>query len=119
MTVAEFAQKCWDLVQAVRAKNYLVAWGLAVSLLTELSNVVPHAEMGVPRAAEATKLTDGLAPFDEVYDLMSLDELCTRLESRCNSLPVSGAEDATANSGLIVTIFVPLVVAILKKLIGI
>lgn len=109
MTVKELAQKVYDLIAAVRSGTYVAAVGLAMEILKELTGAIPAASLGVPMLMQATA----------DYSAMTMEELCSELEKCCQSLPVGASEEVAApGSGVLVTLLAPIIVALLKKLIG-
>lgn len=107
MTVAELAQKVYDLVAAVRNGNYVIALALAMAILKTLTDVIPAVSLGV----QSMKST--------VDESLTLDELCNELDKCCQSLPVGASEDVAApGSGVLVSLLAPILIAMIKKLIG-
>lgn len=108
MTVAELAQKVYDLIAAVRNGNYVIALGLAMAILKTLTDVIPAVSLGAPQSMKST-----------VDESLTLDELCNELDKCCQSLPVGASEDVAApGSGVLVSLLAPILIAMIKKLIG-
>jgi hypothetical protein len=101
MDVRTLIQKVLDLVREARAGNYLVALGLALEIIRDLAQAAPlmhgsHSLASAGAAAEAK---------DEADLLSELEDCC---KAHANEASISP----------LVVVFMPLVMALLKKLLG-
>jgi len=111
MDLAMLMQKVYDLIKAVRAGDYMTAMFLVLEIVKAIVNTMPAAAVGRPRG--------GMHAVD--YESKTVEELADDLESLVKSQPACspGVALATAAAGPFIDNLLPILLALLKKWLGI
>lgn len=110
MDLAMLMQKVYDLIKAVRAGDYMAALFLVLEMIKAIVNTMPAAAVGQPRAMHAVD-----------YESKTAEECVDDLESLVKAQPAAspGVALASAPAGPFIDNLLPILLALLKKWLGI
>lgn len=104
MNVGQLLQKVYDLIAAVKASNWFLAFSLAMEIVRAITDSLPPTAFSKPMTVQGD---------------MSCDEMISNLEMICTAHEGMAANPAEGPFiDALLPILQPLVIALLKKLIG-
>ena len=108
MDLATLVKKVYELIAAIREKRYFVALNLALEIFRAISDAMPkplRAALGKPTSRSQQSKVNA----------KSLKMLAADLRTLCRELP-SGSDMKAAPKGPFIVLLLPILLAILKKL---